>query len=178
MPGTDTDNSLTNRLKVLKQHFTSISNLTGIVAANPLRRSCSVYNEAHYGNFEIRSTLANHLRVLDETFEFLAYLEPAVISDGEIIFSKIPAYNINKNFWSYIYTGDNNEETFLNSLNITTFQDCVKIEKDTRNQSDCSLWFELCKPRITSSICHRIFICQSKFDTLCTEINNPSWKKN
>ena len=95
----------------------------------------------------------------DETFEFLANLEPAddspVISDGEIIIPEIPAYDINKDFWSYIYSRDSNEETFLNSHNIT-FQDCVKIEKDTRTHSDCSMWFELCKPRITSGICHRI----------------------
>ena len=159
--GTDTDNSFTNRLEVLKQHFTSKSSLTGIVAVNPPQRNCSVYSETHYGNFEIGSTLANHVCVFDETFEFLANLEPAddspVISDGEIIFPEIPAYDIIKDFWSYIYTGDSNEETFLNSLNIT-FQDCVKIEKDTRNQSDCSLWFELLKPRITSSKSHRIFI--------------------
>ena len=108
--------------------------MTGIVGANPPQRNCSVYNEAHYDNFKIGSTLANHLRVFDETFEFLANLEPAddspVIGDVEIIFPEIPAYNINKDFWSYIYTGDSNEETFLNSLNIT-FQDCVKIEKNT-----------------------------------------------
>ena len=88
-------------------------------------------------------------------------LEPAddspVNSDCEIIFPEIPAYYINKDFRSYIYTGDSNEEPFLNSLNIT-FQDFVKIEKDTRNLSDCSLWFELRKPRITSSKCHRILI--------------------
>ena len=107
-----------------------------------------IYSETHYGNFEIGSTLANHLRVFDETFDFLANLEPAndspVISDGEIIFPEIPAYDINKDFWGYIYTGDSKEETFLNSLNIA-FQDCVKIEKDTRNQSDSSLWFKLGK---------------------------------
>ena len=99
-----------------------------------------IYNETHYGNFEIGSTLANHLRVFDETFDFLANLEPAndspVISDDEIIFPEIPAYDIN--------IGDSKEETFLNSLNIA-FQDCVKIEKDTRNQSDSSLWFKLGK---------------------------------
>ena len=169
--GTDTDNSFTNRLEVLKQHFTSKSNLTGIVAANPPQRNCSVYNETHYGKFG--STLANQLRVfLMKLLIFLANFKPAddspVISDGEIIFPEIPAYDINKDFWSYVYTGDSNEETFLNSLNIT-FQDCVKIEKDTRNQSDCSLWFELRKPCITSSKCHRIFIRQRNFDTLCTE---------
>ena len=65
-----------------------------------------------------------------------------MISDGEIIFPEIPAYDINKDLWSYIYNGDNNEEAFLNSLKIT-FQDCIKIEKDTRNQSDCSFCFEL-----------------------------------
>ena len=119
--GTDTNNSITNSLEVLKQHFTSKSNLTGIVAANPPQRNCSVYNEIHYGNFEIVSTLANHLRVFDETFEFLANLEPAddspIISDGETILPEIPTYDINKDFWSYIYNGDSNEETFLNSLN-------------------------------------------------------------
>ena len=77
----------------------------------------------HYGNFQIGSTLANHLRVFYETFEFLTNLEPAddspIISDGEIIFPEIPVYDINKDFWSYIYTGGSNEETFLNSLNIT-----------------------------------------------------------
>ena len=113
------------------------------------------------------------MRVFDETFEILANLEPAgdspVISDGEIIFPKIPAHDINKDFWSYIYTGDSNEETFLNSLNIT-FQDCVKIEKDTR--SDCSFWFELLKPRITSSKCHRMFIRQRNFEALYAEIIN------
>ena len=149
----------------MKQHFTSKSNLTGIVTANPPQRNCSVYNETHYGNFEIGSTLANHLHVFDETFEFLANLEPAddspIISDGEI-FPEFPAHDINKDFWSYIYTEDSNEDIFLNSLNIT-FQDCVKIEKYTRNQSDCSLWSELRKPRITSSKCHRIFICQRNF---------------
>ena len=150
--------------------------MAGIVAANPPQRNCYVYNETHYSNFEIGLTLANHF-VSDETFEFLVNLEPAddssVISDGEIIFPEIPAYDINKDFWSYIYHGDSNEETFLNSLDIT-FQDCVKIEKDTRNQSDCSLWCELHKPRsITSSIYHRIFICQRNFDTLCTETINP-----
>ena len=66
----------------------------------------------------------------------LANLEQAydspVISDGEIIFSEIPGYNFNKGFSSYIYTGGINEETFLNSLNITS-HDCVKIEKDIRN---------------------------------------------
>ena len=106
--------------------------MTGIVAAKPPQRNCSAYNEAHYGNFEIGSTLANHLRVFNENFEFLANLQPAddspVISDGEIIFHEIPAYDINKDFWSYIYTGDSNEETFLNPLNIT-FQDCVKRYK-------------------------------------------------
>ena len=169
VPEADTDNSFTNRLEVLKQHFTSKSNLTGIATANPPQRNCSVYNEIHYGNFEIGSTLANHLRVFDETFEFLASLEPEddspVISDAEIIFPEIPGYDINKDFWSYIYTGGSNEETFLNSLNIT-FEDCVKSEKDTRNQSDCSLWFELRKPHITSRKCHRRFIRQRSFDTL------------
>ena len=98
-------------------------------------------------------------------------------------FPEIPAYNIDKGFWSYIYTGDSNEETFLNSLNIT-FQDCVKIEKDTRNQSDFSSWFELSKFRITSSICHRIFIRQRNFGILCTELvtlktyQSPKLKKH
>ena len=141
MSGTNTDNSLTNRLEVLKQHFASKSNLTEIVAANPPQRNCSIYNESHYGKYDISSTLANHLRVFDESLEFLANLEPAddspVICDGEIIFPEIPAYDVNKDFWSCIYTGDSNEEAFLNSLNIT-FQDCVKIEKDIRNQIDCS----------------------------------------
>ena len=104
--GSDTDNSFTNRLEVLK-HFTSKTNLAGIVPANLPQRNCSVYSETHYGNFEIGSTLANHLHVFDKTFEFLVYLEPAddspVISDGEIIFPEIPAYDINKEFWSYIY---------------------------------------------------------------------------
>ena len=112
MSGTDTDNSFTNRLKVLKQH---------------------------YGNFEIGSILTNHLRAFDETFEFLGNLEPTedspVISYSEIIFPEIQAYVVNKDFWSYIYTGDSNEKNFLNSLNII-FQDCVKIESDTRNHSD------------------------------------------
>ena len=84
--GTDTGNSFTNRLEDLKQHFTSKSNLTGIVAANSPQRNCSVYNETHYGNFEIGSTLANNLHVFDETVEVLPNLEPAddspVISDG------------------------------------------------------------------------------------------------
>ena len=65
---TDADNSFTNRLEVLKQHLTYKRNLAGIVAANPPQRNCSVYNETHYGNFEIASILANHLRVFDETF--------------------------------------------------------------------------------------------------------------
>ena len=107
MSGTDTDNNLTNCLEVLKQHFISNkSNLTGIAAANPPQGNCSVYNETHYGNFEIGSTLDNHLRVFDENFEFLPNLEPAddstVISYGEIIFLEIPAYDIKKDFWSYI----------------------------------------------------------------------------
>ena len=38
--------------------------------------------------------------------------------------------------------GGSNEGTFLNSLYLTP-QDCVKVEKDTRNQSDCSLRLEL-----------------------------------
>ena len=45
------------------------------------------------------------LRVFDETFEFLANLEPAddsaVISDSEIILPEIPAYDINKDFSNY-----------------------------------------------------------------------------
>ena len=45
--------------------------------------------------------------------------------------------------------------------------------KNTRNQSDCFLWFELHKPPITSNICHRIFIRQRNFDIICTEIINP-----
>ena len=174
MSGTATGNSFTKRLEVLKQHFTSKSNVTRIVTANTPQRN---WSETHCDNFEIGSILANHLRVFDETFEFLANLEPTaddspVNSDGVIIFLEIPPYDVNKDFWSYIYAGDSNKETFLNSLNIT-FQDCVKIKNDTRNQSDCSLWFELCKARITSSICHRIFIRQKNFDTSCTEIINP-----
>ena len=106
----------------------------------------------------------------------MANLEPAndssVISDGEIIFPEILAFDINKEIWSYIYTGDSYEETFLNSLNVT-FQDCVKIEKDTRNQNDFSLWFDLRKPHITSSKCHGIFIRQRNIDTSYTEIVNP-----
>ena len=166
-----TANSFTNCLEVLKQHFTSKSNFS-----NPPQRNCSVYNETHYGNFEIGSTLANRIRVFDETFDFLANLETGdsspVISDGEIIFLKSQHTILIKIFWGYIYAGDSTEDTFLNSLNIT-FQDCVKIEKDRRNQSDCSLCFELGKPRITCGKCHRIFIRQRNFDTLCTEIINP-----
>ena len=98
------------------------------------QRNCIVYNETHYGNSEIGLTLASHFRVFDETFEFLANLEPAddspVIRDAEIIFLEIPAFDINKDFWSYIYTGESIEEIFLNSLNII-LQDCVKTEKDT-----------------------------------------------
>ena len=51
--GTDTDNSFKNRLEVLKQYFTSKSNLTRIAAANPPQRNCSVYNKTHCNNFEI-----------------------------------------------------------------------------------------------------------------------------
>ena len=122
MSRNDTDNSFTN-LEGFKQHFTSKSNLTEIAAANPPQRNCSVHDETHYSNFEIGSTLANHLRVFDETFEFLANLEPRdhspVTNDGEIIFPENSAYDTNKNFWSYIYTRDSNEETCLNTLNIT-----------------------------------------------------------
>ena len=104
---TDTDNSFTNRLAVLKQISTSKSNLKGVVAEKILKSNCSVYNETHYGNFEIGSTLANHLRVFNETFEFLANLEPAdhslVISDGEIKFPEIPAYDINRFLELYLY---------------------------------------------------------------------------
>ena len=127
--------------KFLKQRFTSESNLTGIAAAKSPQRNRSIYNETH-GNFEIGSALANHLHVFDETFEFSANLEPAddspVISDGEIIFPEISAYDINKDSWSYVYTEDSNEAIFLNPLKIT-FQDSAKIERNTRNQSDCSL---------------------------------------
>ena len=121
-------------------------------------------------------TLANHLRLFDEVFEFLTNLkpdDPPVISDGEILFPKILAYDINKDFLSYIYTGDSNEEIFLHSLNIT-FQGSIKMERNTRNHSDWSLWFELHKPRITSTICHRISLCQRNSDTLCTESINLS----
>ena len=125
-----------------------------IVAANLSQRILSVCNETHYGNFEIGSTLSNHLCVFDKTSEFLANLEPTddslVLSDGEIIFPEILAFDINKCFCIYIFAGDSNEETFLNSLNIT-FQYSVKNLKYTRNQSHCSLRFELCKPHITSS---------------------------
>ena len=62
--GTDTDNSFTNLLEVLKQHLTSKSNLTGIFGAKPPQRDCSMYNETHYDNFEICSTLTNHLPCL------------------------------------------------------------------------------------------------------------------
>ena len=69
MLGTDTDNSFIICLLVLKQHFTYKSNLIGIVAANPPQRNCCVYNEIHYGNFEIGSTLANPIKLaFDETF--------------------------------------------------------------------------------------------------------------
>ena len=81
-------------------------------------------------------TLTNHLRLSDEVFEFLANLkpdDPPVISDGEIL-----AYDINKDFLSYIYTGDSNEDIFLHSLSIT-FQGSIKMERNTRNHSDCSL---------------------------------------
>ena len=71
-------------------------------------------------------------RVFDESYEFLASLEPAddspAISDGEIIFPEIPACSINKDFWSYIYIGDSDEETFLNSLSIT-FQNLERYKK-------------------------------------------------
>ena len=100
-----------------------------IVAANLPQRILSVCNETHYGNFEIGSTLSNHLCIFDKTFEFLANLEPTddslVLSDGEIIFPEILAFDINKYFCIYIFAGDSNEETFLNSLNIT-FQYSVK----------------------------------------------------
>ena len=106
----------------------------------------------------------------------MANLEPAddssVISDGEIIFPEIPTFDINKDFWSYIYTGDSNEETILSSLYIMLYITLYNLHY-IRNQNDCSLWFELRKPRINSSICHRIFISQKNFDTLCTEIINP-----
>lgn len=86
-------------------------------------------------------TLTNHLRLFDEVFEFLTNLkpdDPPVISHGEILFRKILAYGINKDFLGYIYTGDSNEEIFLHSLNIT-FQGSIKMERSTRKQSDCSL---------------------------------------
>ena len=41
-----------------------------------------------------------------------------------------------------MHDGDNNEETLLNSPNIT-LRDCANVEKDSRSQNSCSLWFEL-----------------------------------
>ena len=75
---------------------------------------------------------------------------------------------------SYLYTGEGKEETFLKSLNIIS-EDYVKFKKDSRNWSDCSLWFTLFKPRITYITCHKIFVRQRErnFDTLNAEIIKP-----
>ena len=82
--------------------FWKSMDLIGIVPVNLPQRNYSVYNKTRYGNFEIVSTLAKYLRVLEETLEVLANLELVddshVIHDGESMFLEIPAYNINKNF--------------------------------------------------------------------------------
>ena len=95
------------------------------------------------------------------------------ISDRDRMFYEIPAYDVNKDCLSYLYTRDGKEDSFLMLLSITS-QNSMKLQKDTRSQSDCSLWFELRKLRITFSACHKIFIPPRNFDTLCTEIINPS----
>ena len=98
VPGINTDNSFTNHLDVLKKHFKFTFNLAGIFAVNTPQRNCSVYNKRPCGNIEIRSTIANHLRVFHEIFQFLENLELAddspIIGHGEIIFLKIPAFNL------------------------------------------------------------------------------------
>ena len=59
MSETETNDSFTNNLQVLKQHFTFRNNLVEIVAANPPQRKCSVYNETYYGNFDPNKPLAS-----------------------------------------------------------------------------------------------------------------------
>ena len=60
----------------------------------------------------------------------------------------------------------------MDSLKVT-FQQCLSLEKESRKQSGSQLWFDLRKNRLTSSICHKVFIRKRNFENLCRELINP-----
>ena len=72
---------------------------------------------------------------------------------------------------------DQQQINYISSIFLTK-EDVIRIERDTVKQSDCKLWFELRKGRITSSVCHRIFIRKRNFESLCENILNPTPLEN
>ena len=63
------------------------------------------------------------------------------------------------------------EKQYMEKLFIT-MEGSFELEKATRRQRGCELWFEERKTRITSSNAHKIFIRKRSFETLVTSLYN------
>ena len=65
------------------------------------------------------------------------------------------------------------ESEYLKNLQISE-ADSYKIEKDTIQQNQCSLWHKIRKQRITASIAHRIFVRKRSFEALANQLLKDS----
>lgn len=64
----------------------------------------------------------------------------------------------------------------INYILCISLTSAIKFEKETISQSECDLWFQLREKRITSSICHSVFIRKRNHENLAQNILHPKPK--
>lgn len=119
-----------------------------------------------YGAQYIGSPLSYQLLPVERSFKILTNI-PQIVSTSlesysDISLCKLPFNSIP---WVSKWTLDQNEIDFLSKLEIS-YNEATNIESKTISQRENKLWKDARKFRITSSMCHKIFIRQRNFETL------------
>ena len=168
-----------NKLKVIemKEKLSKIDKNIGYSHVIPSNMKFSD-EFTKFGTQFIGSPLSYQLLPLEENFKFITNINKvdkySVITEEITMldYDKVPLGVVNYNCeWEPL---SSKEKQYMEKLFIT-MEGSFELEKATRRQRDCELWFEERKNRITSSNAHKIFIRKRNFETLVTSLYN---KKN
>ena len=129
-----------------------------------------------YGEFMVGSTLSHQLTPLQPDIIVLSNIsESRGYNYSEYSFVRLPLVFLTAGHASVPtdWDVDKEQSDFLKKMQISE-TDLHNIERDTVQQSRCSLWHKIRKQRITASIAHRVFVRKRNFESLADHLLKDS----
>ena len=129
-----------------------------------------------FGEFIVGSTLSHQLAPLQPDIIVLSNIsEGRGCNHSDYSFVKLPLVFLAANHASVPTNWEvgKEESDYLKKLQISE-ADSYKIEKDTIQQNQCSLWHKIRKQRVTASIAHILFVHKRNFEALANQLLKDS----